>query len=180
VPRVELGRHHGDAGHLGESVTSLEEAAEARMLPANPECHPRSKIQGNVSLKLTQFGIDLSEEACRANVGSWWNCGAPGEFCARGYGEQPVRDRTIQLVVDLYSKFGHVGVVIQAYLYRQREGHRESVPQGITVRLLRELYLEHADVAFPQKAKVDANYVELMKGLLDHGPYRRLPRTIPT
>src|ERR1017187_7334445 len=56
--------------HLGESVTSLEEAAAARdvYLRTLSAIHD-SGIQGNVSLKLTQFGLDLSAGACRANVG---------------------------------------------------------------------------------------------------------------
>jgi len=159
--------------HLGESVTSLEEAAEARdvYLRTLNAIHD-SKIQGNVSLKLTQFGIDLSEEACRANVGQLVELAARlGSFVRVDMENSPYVDRTIQLVVDLYSKFGHVGVVIQAYLYRSAKDIENLCRQGITVRLCKGAYLEHADVAFPQKAKVDANYVELMKGLLDHGPY---------
>ena len=70
-----VGRHVNSEGiaitldHLGESVTSLEEAAEARdvYLHALSAIHD-SGIQGNVSLKLTQFGLDFSYDQCRANV----------------------------------------------------------------------------------------------------------------
>src|SRR5215831_8004939 len=55
--------------HLGENVTSLAEAEASRdaYLRALGEMH-KAAIDGNVSLKLTQFGMDLSEKACRGNV----------------------------------------------------------------------------------------------------------------
>src|SRR5579872_3116682 len=55
--------------HLGESVSSLDEAAAARdvYLRTLDAIHGKG-IQGNVSLKLTQFGLDLSERECTANV----------------------------------------------------------------------------------------------------------------
>jgi proline dehydrogenase len=64
-----------------------------------------------------------------------------------------------------------VGVVIQAYLYRSAKDIERLCQQGITVRLCKGAYLEHAEVAFPQKAQVDANYISLMKALLDGGAY---------
>jgi proline dehydrogenase len=162
--------------HLGESVTSLEEAAAARdvYLRTLNAIHD-SGIQGNVSLKLTQFGLDLSAEACRANVGQLVEQAARRESFVRVDMENsPYVDRTLDLVCDLHRQHGHVGVVIQAYLYRSAKDLEMLRRQGITVRLCKGAYLEHADVAFPQKALVDANFITLMKALLDGGAYAAL------
>jgi proline dehydrogenase len=67
-----------------------------------------------------------------------------------------------------------VGVVIQAYLYRSAKDIEKLCQQGITVRLCKGAYLEHADVAFPRKPQVDANYIALMKVLLDRGAHPAL------
>jgi proline dehydrogenase len=162
--------------HLGESVTSLEEAGAARdvYLQALNAIHD-SGIQGNVSLKLTQFGLDLSAEACRANVGQLVEEAARLESFVRVDMENsPYVDRTLDLVCDLRQRHGHVGVVVQAYLYRSAKDIEKLCQMGIAVRLCKGAYLEHADVAFPQKSQVDANYITLMKVLLDGGEYPAL------
>ena len=74
--------------HLGESVASLEEAAAARdvYLSALSALHDAG-IEGNVSLKLTQFGLDFSYDQCRANVEQLVRRAASSErLRARGYG----------------------------------------------------------------------------------------------
>jgi proline dehydrogenase len=61
--------------------------------------------------------------------------------------------------------------VIQAYLRRSAKDIERLNGLGIPVRLCKGAYLEHADVAFPHKPQVDANYIALMKVLLDHGTH---------
>jgi proline dehydrogenase len=162
--------------HLGESVTSLEEAAAARdvYIRTLSAIH-EAGIRGNVSLKLTQFGLDLSTAECGANVGQLVEAAARADSFVRIDMEaSPYVDRTLDLVCDLHAKYGHVGVVIQAYLYRSKKDIERLCERGITVRLCKGAYLEHADVAYPQKSQVDASYVDLMKILLDRGHYAAL------
>jgi proline dehydrogenase len=159
--------------HLGESVTTLEEAAEARdvYLRTMTAIHD-SQIQGNVSLKLTQFGLDLSYDRCRANVEQLVACAAErNEFVRIDMESSEYVDRTLQLVTDLYGEHGSVGVVIQAYLYRSKQDIADLCARRIRVRLCKGAYLEPATVAFPEKKDVDRNYIELMKILLDRGQY---------
>ena len=159
--------------HLGESVTTLDEAAEARdvYLRTNRAIHD-SQIQGNVSLKLTQFGLDLSYEQCRANVEQLVACAAAHqEFVRIDMESSEYVDRTLQLVTDLHGRYGNVGVVIQAYLYRSKQDVEDLCARRVRVRLCKGAYLEPATVAFPDKAAVDRNYVELTKILLDRGEY---------
>ena len=159
--------------HLGESVTTLEEAAAARdvYLRTMTAIHD-SAIQGNVSLKLTQFGLDFSYEQCRANVEQLVVCAAARDaFIRIDMESSEYTDRTLQLVTELHAHHPNVGVVIQAYLYRSKQDVEALCDRRIRVRLCKGAYLEPETVAFPQKADVDRNYVELMKLLLDRGEY---------
>jgi proline dehydrogenase len=158
---------------LGESVTSLEEAAQARDVYVRTlSAIHDSGIQGNVSLKLTQFGLDLSAEQCLANV-ELLACRAAelDSFVRVDMESSEYTDRTLHLVSTLFSRHPVVGVVIQAYLRRSRKDVEQLCARGIRVRLCKGAYLEPPGVAFPNKADVDRNFVELMKILLASGTY---------
>ncbi len=159
--------------HLGESVTSLEESAEARdhYMEALQQLR-ETGLEGNVSLKLTQFGLDYSYDACKANVERLvaQACGMNG-FVRIDMESSEYTDRTIQLVRELHSQYPCVGVVVQAYLHRSGKDVEKLCDEGIRVRLCKGAYLEPANVAFPKKGDVDANYVRLMKALLDSRAY---------
>jgi proline dehydrogenase len=159
--------------HLGESVTSLDEAANARDVYLRTlEAIHSSGINGNVSLKLTQFGLDLSASDCHANVERLAERAAQlGSFVRVDMESSAYTDRTLALVTDLYSRHGSVGAVIQAYLHRSKADVENLNAQGIRVRLCKGAYMEPASVAFPKKVDVDRNYVELMKLLLHRGTY---------
>jgi proline dehydrogenase len=159
--------------HLGESVTSLAEAARARdvYVQTLAAIH-QNAIRGNVSLKLTQFGLDLSEAECRANVAMLVSDAARlGSFVRVDMEASAYTERTLRLVEDLDAQYGAVGTVIQSYLRRSRKDVERLSARRIRIRLCKGAYLEHADVAFPRKADVDRNYVELMQLLLDEGEY---------
>lgn len=159
--------------HLGESVTSLAEAARARdvYVQTLAAIH-QNAIRGNVSLKLTQFGLDLSEAECRSNVAMLVTDAARmGNFVRVDMESSAYTERTLRLVEDLHAEYGAVGTVIQSYLYRSRKDVERLCKRRIRIRLCKGAYLEHADVAFPRKADVDRNYVELMQLLLDEGEY---------
>jgi len=79
--------------------------------------------------------------------------------------------RTLRLVTDLHSRYGAVGTVIQAYLYRSEKDVEGLCAKGIRIRLCKGAYLEPASVAFERKADVDRNFVHLMKILLQSGVY---------
>lgn len=159
--------------HLGESVTSLAEASQARdvYLRALEEIHANG-VKGNVSLKLTQFGLDLSPEACRENVARLVaRAAALDTFVRVDMESSEYTDRTLNLVEELHAQYPCVGVVIQSYLYRSQKDIKRLCSRRIRVRLCKGAYLEPATVAFPKKADVDRNYTELMKLLLDGGEY---------
>jgi len=162
--------------HLGESVSTPDEAAEARDIYLRTlDAIHESAIQGGVSLKLTQFGIDLSFDQCLANVDQLVRRAAELKNYVRVDMESSeYADRTLDLVHTLFNRYRAVGVVIQSYLYRSQDDVEKLCADKIGVRLCKGAYLEPASVAFPEKAKVDQNYMDLTRYLLEHGTYPAL------
>jgi proline dehydrogenase len=162
--------------HLGESVSTLEEAAEARdvYLRTLDAIHTNG-IQANVSLKLTQFGLDLSYEQCLANVDQLVRRAAElSSFVRVDMESSDYTDRTLDLVNTLHARYGAVGIVIQSYLHRSESDVDKLCAAQIRVRLCKGAYLEPDTVAFPRKADVDRNYLELTRYLLLKGTYPAL------
>jgi proline dehydrogenase len=160
--------------HLGESVTSLEEAARARdvYIRTLAAIHEH-RVSANVSVKLTQFGLDLSQQEGRANLSRLVEQAAGLKSFVRVDMESSAyTERTLGIVEDLHAQFGSaVGTVIQAYLHRSRKDIERLCARAIRVRLCKGAYLEPPGIAFARKSDVDRNYVELMKVLLDEGEY---------
>jgi proline dehydrogenase len=151
--------------HLGENVKSLTEAEASRdaYLQAIDEIEERA-LPSTVSIKLTQFGLDLSPEACFENVLALSKRATRIEIDMES---TEYTDRTLQVV----EKIGTARAVIQAYLYRSAADIERLNSLKIPVRLCKGAYNEPASVAFPAKRDVDQNYLKLMKILLDKGTY---------
>ena len=159
--------------HLGENVTSLDEAAacESVYLQALRQIH-ENRLDANVSLKLTQFGIDLSEAACRANVLRVASLAKElGSFVRIDMEGSEYTGRTIEFVKDLHAETGSCGAVIQSYLKRSIGDVEQMNRRRIRVRLCKGAYLEPASVAYQAKADVDANFLVLARRLLMDGFY---------
>jgi proline dehydrogenase len=161
---------------LGESVTSQQEARAAgdeylRALDALDA----AGAQSNVSLKLTQLGLDLGEAFCLRNVRRVVaHAKGLGNFVRLDMESTAYTDRTLAIARALHEEFGNVGVVLQAYLYRAEADLQTMTDAGIPIRLCKGAYREPADKAFPRKPDVDANYAKLSRMLLDRcGPERQ-------
>jgi proline dehydrogenase len=159
--------------YLGENVTSLAEAAACRDVYCRMlRSMKAAGLEPNVSLKLTQFGLDLSPEACEANVAQLVETAAEiGGFVRVDMESSAYTDRTLSLVTRLYARFGACGTVIQAYLRRSARDVNCLAHERIRVRLCKGAYLEPPEVAFPDKRDVDRNYLELARTLLADGRY---------
>ncbi len=158
--------------HLGENVTSLEEAARScDSYLAALQSIERHGLGATVSVKLTQLGLDLSEEVCLRNVSALVErARAMNSRIEVDMESSAHTDRTLWLVSELHTRFrGHVRAVIQAYLHRSEEDIRRLSAAGIAVRLCKGAYREPPALAFQLKADVDRNYVKLMKLLLEGG-----------
>ena len=159
--------------YLGENVTSLEEAAACRDTYIETLHAMRGAgVEPNVSLKLTQFGLDLSAAVCEENVGALVRAAAAiGGFVRIDMESSTYTERTLALVTRLHQQYGACGTVIQAYLRRSARDIECLEQERIRVRLCKGAYLELSDVAFPDKAEVDRNYLELAQSLLTRGQY---------
>ncbi len=157
--------------HLGENVTSLEEATASAA--AYLEALDQIAILGlnaTVSLKATQFGMDVSETACYENV-------LRVAARARQIGTRIEIDmedtrytqRTIALVAAIAREVGDIRIAIQAYLLRTPADIERLNQLGVRVRLCKGAYNEPPNLAYSEKAAVDRSYVELMHRLLDDG-----------
>ena len=160
--------------HLGENVTSLAQAQASlvQSLQALDRLRTEGLRQATISIKLTQFGLDLSESECRRLVGTLVSAAREADRRVEIDMESTAyTDRTLHIVGDLHRQFGNVRAVVQAYLFRTENDIAELNRSGISVRLCKGAYLEPSDVAFPDKADVDGNYRLLMGRLLDEGVY---------
>jgi len=157
--------------HLGENVTTLEEAtaSAAAYLDALDQIAARA-LPATVSIKATQFGMDVSESACYDNVlrvaARAKQIGTRVEIDME---DTRYTERTIALVSAVAQKVGDIRLCIQAYLYRSLADIDKLNQCNIRVRLCKGAYNEPPDLALPHKADVDSAYVELMHRLFDHG-----------
>lgn len=159
--------------HLGESITS--EAAtlqEVREYQHALQRIAETSLNSNVSVKLTQLGLDIDEKICLRNTRSIVEAAARhGNFVRIDMEDSPKTDVTLNIFRTLRAEFENVGIVIQSYLYRSEKDIEDVLAMGSRVRLCKGAYKESADVAFPAKSDVDANFVKLMQRLLKSGVY---------
>jgi proline dehydrogenase len=163
---------------LGESVRTEREAQAAgrEILTMLDRIHER-RVQANVSLKLTQMGLDLSEELCVALMHDIVGRARDlRTFIRLDMEDSSYTERTLRLFEDrLHPSYGdHVGIVLQSYLYRTLADVERAIAIKARVRLCKGAYKEPATVAYPEKADVDANYVRCMHKLLSEGNYPAL------
>jgi proline dehydrogenase len=160
---------------LGESVTVETEATAARDLYLRMlDQMAASGVEVNVSVKLTQMGLDISEALCVANmIAILEKAAALNGFVRLDMEGSDYTERTLEFFRRrLVDRFGaHCGVVIQSMLRRSEQDIEDLVALGARVRLCKGAYLEPPAVAFPDKADVDRNYVRLMERLLVAGNY---------
>jgi proline dehydrogenase len=151
---------------LGESVTTEAEAQKsAAIYHQLLDAIAARELNANVSVKLSQVGMDFDQTLAERIVGEMVeHAAAVNSFVRIDMEGSPYTEATIAMTERLSAKFpGSVGTVLQAYLFRTDTDTDRLLRQGIRIRLCKGAYKEGPDVAFPSKADVDANYVTLMK-----------------
>lgn len=161
--------------YLGESVKRAEDTAEVvQMYEAMLDAVHQRQLQASVSLKLTHLGLDISEELCQANLRCILDTAKahriPVTIDMEGSAYTETTLRIYRTMRDEYA-FDNAGTVIQAYLYRSKEDMRQLAAEGSHIRLCKGAYLEAPDIAFPDKADVDANYLQLAQDFLQSSSY---------
>jgi proline dehydrogenase len=159
--------------YLGENVHQAEEAKQSvdyyrRLFTFIAD----NRLDANVSLKLTQLGLDIDSELAYCNMRAILDvASAFDQFVRIDMEGSPHTQRTLDLFERLWRDYRNVGVVIQSYLYRSQADVERMIELGARIRLVKGAYNEPKEVAHPHKGDVDASFVELMKMLLSRGNY---------
>ena len=160
--------------YLGESVRTLDEAGAAtreymRLLDRIVD----AGIERNVSLKLTQLGIDVDRAICVDNLRRILDPAQQHGFFVRiDMEDSSYTAVTLEVFETLWQQeYRNVGLALQAYLKRTEGDVRRMNELGARVRLVKGAYKEPASVAWQKKEDVDASFVRLMHLLLDGGVY---------
>jgi proline dehydrogenase len=161
--------------HLNESVgSSAETEAEVREYLDVLARIDATGIESNVSIKLTQFGLEIDPELAYRNARRIVaDAAGRGNFVRVDMEGSKVTQPTIDIFKRLRAEFGlnDVGLVVQSYLYRTMDDVRDLLKIPARIRICKGAYNEPAEVAYPDKKDVDDNYIRVMKLLLSSGVY---------
>lgn len=166
--------------HLGENVRDRAEAeAVTRDYLATLERVRAAALPAEVSVKLTQLGLDLDRELCFANTS---RLAAAARDAGRtlwiDMEQSPYADATLELCLRARAERLPAGICVQAYLYRTEEDVQALVAKGVPVRLVKGAYSEPPEIAFSRKADVDDNFFRLAQLLLGPEARRRGVRAV--
>lgn len=162
--------------NLGENVTNAEEARHsAQLYHQMLDAMHAQNLNANVSLKLTHMGLDVDEAmAYEIASGVVQHAAKINNFVRIDMEGSPYTQRTLDFVHRLHRQpenAGHVGAVIQAYLFRSEKDVEALLAERIRIRLCKGAYKESPEISFEKKEDTDANYVKLMETLLKSGVY---------
>jgi proline dehydrogenase len=154
---------------LGENIADLAEAeaVTAHYLDVLDAIDTRG-LPCQISIKPTQLGLDIDAAQCLANVRRIAErAQAHGTYLWIDMEQHAYVEGTLDLYRAVRATYPHVGVCLQAYLYRTPQDLDAVVALGGGVRLVKGAYKEPASVAYPKKADVDAAYLTLAKRMID-------------
>jgi proline dehydrogenase len=155
--------------HLGENVTSEAAAREVRAsyIQMVEELHAKN-LSGNISIKLTQLGLDIDKELCRGMAREIaGRAAALGRTIEMDMEGSVYTDVTLDIFESVQRELGNCGLAVQAYLFRTEKDLQRLAPIKPKIRLVKGAYRESTKIAFQKKPDVDANYMKLTTQLLE-------------
>ncbi|MED4240951.1 proline dehydrogenase [Priestia megaterium] len=157
--------------HLGEFVSSREEAIEATQYNVRTlEAMGRARVNSNLSVKMTQLGLDIDPSFCMENMRRILETAKKyNNFVRIDMEDHAHCQITLDILRELRQTYDNVGTVIQAYLFRAEQDVKEL--KGISLRLVKGAYQESPTVAYQDKAEVDKNYMRIIEEHLLSGSY---------
>lgn len=166
----DLGRHGltNFLSYLGENVSNAEEAdSTADEYASAIDGLGKLDQGGEISLKLTQIGLDLGRDACHGRLrGLVAHASRVGVTIWIDMEGSAYTDVTLDIYRRLRSEFDNVGVCLQAYLYRSLADLQSLLPLRPAIRIVKGAYTEPARLAYPYKPDVDTSFVALATELL--------------
>lgn len=157
--------------HLGEFVSSREEAVEATQYNIKTlEAIAEAGVISNLSVKMTQLGLDIDRDFCLENMSRILETAKKLNIFVRIDMENYAHcQMTLDILRELRQTYDNVGTVIQAYLFRANQDVEEL--KGISLRLVKGAYKESPEVAYQEKEQVDENYMRIIEKHLLNGSY---------
>src|SRR2546421_6656536 len=153
--------------HLGENINERAEAQQVAEHYLEVLKRIREKgLQAEISVKLTQLGLDLSPDLCFEHLSAIIECAEKDSIVWVDMEASNYVDATLDLYRSAVSVRPNVGICLQAYLYRTKNDLKKLLPLRPSIRLVKGAYNEPPEIAFPRKQNVDENYFELGKQLL--------------
>ena len=160
--------------HLGESVANLADAeAATREYLDIIDAVIHAGIGRNLSLKLTQLGLDVDKATAVDNLRKVLERAEPaGVFVRIDMENSPYTEVTLEIFETLWQQgYREMGVVLQSALYRSEEDLKRLNALGARIRLVKGAYQEPKSVAYQRKEDVDAAYARMLKVLITDGRY---------
>jgi len=162
--------------HLGEFVFDEQEAyASTQACLDTLDAIHESGVNSNMSLKMTSLGLDLSKELCMKHMRMILDKAREYDNFVRIDMEDYAHiDVTFEIFEELKREYGkHVGLVIQAYLYRTLDDIKRinDMFEDNNLRLVKGAYLESPKVAYPDMKDVNANYLKMIEMHLKAGKF---------
>jgi proline dehydrogenase len=153
---------------LGEAITDPSGAqAVATHYMGLLEQLKAAEIDGELSVKPTQLGLDIDEDLCFGHLRHLAAAAeAQGSYLWIDMEDSSYVDRTLDLYQRLRASHGNTGICLQAYLRRTAKDIERLLPLGPAIRLVKGAYDEPKDVAFKSRKEVDANYLGLAVTML--------------
>jgi len=154
--------------HLGENVTTLDGAVGVKdgYIEMVHELD-RKGLDGNISIKLTQLGLDIGRDTCQKLteeiIAEAARLGRTIEMDMEG---SAYTDATLEIFEATRRQYDNVALAVQAYLYRSAQDLERLAPLHPKIRLVKGAYREPAKIAYQKKSDVDANYRRLLDRLL--------------
>ena len=153
--------------HLGENVSDRAEAegvTRGYLDVLDRIC--AAGLPTEISVKLTQLGLDLDAEFCFANLMALVERCPADKTMWIDMEQSPYVDATLALYGRARKAHPNVGVCVQSYFYRTEKDVEALISIGASLRLVKGAYNEPAEIAFPRKKDVDENYFSLAQKLL--------------
>lgn len=152
---------------LGENVETAAEAdAVADHYAGVLEQIRGLQLAAEISIKLTQLGLDQSVDGARQRLERLAHACEPGSLVWVDMESSRYVDVTLELFRAARGNVENVGLCLQAYLYRTEQDLERLADLRPAIRLVKGAYKEPAELAFARKADVDRNFVHLTEKLM--------------
>jgi proline dehydrogenase len=153
--------------HLGENIKDRDEAQEvADHYIVVLERIKEKDLHAEISVKLTQLGLDLSPDLCFEHLNAIVERAHRDSIVWVDMEASNYVDATLDVYRRALAAHPNVGICLQAYLHRTKEDLTKLLSLRPSVRLVKGAYNEPPEIALARKQDVDDNYFELGKLML--------------